>query len=64
MCHCHCYEQELAEDWGDIDGQELDPEVVRKARALDMEWYKKMNVYEKKHRGVLRKDHAHQGEVG
>ena len=41
-------EQELAEAWEDIDGQELDPEMVRKARALEMEWYKKMNVYEKR----------------
>ena len=40
--------QELAEAWDDIDGQELDPEVVRKARALEKEWYKKVNVYEKR----------------
>ena len=42
------YEQELAEAWDDKVGQELDPEVVRKARALEMEWYRKMNVYEKR----------------
>ena len=39
------HEQEL---WDDIDGQELDPETVKKARALEMEWYMKMNVYEKR----------------
>ena len=39
-------DQELAEVWDDIDGQELEPEVVRKARALDMKWCRKMNVYE------------------
>ena len=42
------YEQELAEAWDDIDGQELAPDVVRKARALEMEWYRKMNLYEKR----------------
>ena len=42
------YEQELAEAWDYIDGQELEPEVVRKARTLEMEWYRKMNVYEKR----------------
>ena len=36
------------EAWDDIDGQELDPETVQKARALKMEWYRKMNVYEKR----------------
>ena len=51
------HEQELAEAWDDIDGQELEPEVVRKARALEMEWYRKMEcVREKTHRRVLRKD--------
>ena len=39
------YEQELAEAWDDVDGQELDPETVR---ALEMEWYMKMNVCEKR----------------
>ena len=39
------YEQEMAEAWRDIDGQELDPEAVRKARALEMKWSTKMNVY-------------------
>ena len=29
------YEQELAEAWDDIDGQEFDPESVKKARAED-----------------------------
>ena len=42
------YEQEFAEAWDDKVGQELDPEVVRKARALEMEWYRKMNVFEKR----------------
>ena len=42
------HEQELAEAWDDIDGQELYPEVARKARALEMKWYRKMNVYEKR----------------
>ena len=42
------YAQELPEAWDDIDGQELDPEVVRKARALEMEWYRKTRVYEKR----------------
>ena len=28
-------EQELAEAWNDIDGQELKPEVLRTARALE-----------------------------
>ena len=42
------YEQELAEAWDDIDGQELDPEAVKKARALEIEWYRKMNVYEQR----------------
>ena len=27
------YEQELIEAWDDIDGQELNPETVKKARA-------------------------------
>ena len=30
------YEQELAEAWDDIDGQEFEPQVMRKARALEM----------------------------
>ena len=42
------YAQELAEAWDDIDGQELDSETVKKARALEMEWYRKMNVHEKR----------------
>ena len=42
------YEQKLAEASDYIDGQELEPEVVKKARALEMEWYWKMNVYEKR----------------
>ena len=42
------YEQEATEAWDEIDGQELDPETVKKARALEMEWYRKMNVYEKR----------------
>ena len=42
------YEQELVEAWGDIDGQELDPKTVKKARDLEMEWYRKMKVYEKR----------------
>ena len=41
------YEQDLVEASNDIDGQELDPEMVRKARALEMnEWYR--NVYEQR----------------
>ena len=40
--------RELAEAWDDVDGQEFEPEVVRKARALEMEWYRKMKVYEKR----------------
>ena len=35
-------------DEEEYDGQELDPETVKKARALQMEWYRKMNVYEKR----------------
>ena len=42
------YKQELLEAWYDIDGQELDPETVKKARALEMEWYRKTNVYGKR----------------
>ena len=42
------YEQGLAEGWDDIDGQELDPEAVKKARAQEMEWCRKMNAYEKR----------------
>ena len=42
------YDQELAEAWDDIDGQELHPETVKKARALEKEWYRKMNVHEKR----------------
>ena len=42
------YEQELVEAWDDIDGPELEPEMVRKARALDMERCRKMNVYKKR----------------
>ena len=59
------YEQELAETWDDIDGQDFEPEVVRKARALEMEWYRKTNVFEETHRRVLREDQetVHQGEV-
>ena len=36
------------EAWGHIDGQERDLETVRKARALEMEYYRKMNVHEKR----------------
>ena len=39
------FEQELARAWDDIDGQELDPETVKKARAVETEWCWKMNVY-------------------
>ena len=42
------YEQELAESWDDIDGQEFGPEMVRNEHALEMEWYRRMNVYEKR----------------
>ena len=42
------YEQELAEAWNDIDGEELYPEMERKARALQMEWCRTMNVHEKR----------------
>ena len=42
------YEQELAEAWDDIDGQELDPEAVKKAPAPQMECHMKLNVYEKR----------------
>ena len=38
---------EQAEAWDDTNDQELETEIVRKARALEMEWYRKMNVYEK-----------------
>ena len=38
----------MVEVWDDIDGQELEPAVVRKARALEMEWCRKVNVYEKR----------------
>ena len=41
------YKQKLAEAWDYIDGQELEPEVVKKARVLEMEWYWKMNVHAK-----------------
>ena len=41
------YDQELADAWDDIDGHDLDPETVKKARALQMDWYRKMNVHEK-----------------
>ena len=60
------YEHKLAEALDGIDGQELEPEVARKARALEMQRYRKMNVYEKNQRRVLRKDQeaAHQGGVG
>ena len=36
------------EAWDDINSQELDPETVKKAHALEMERYRKMNVYEKR----------------
>ena len=42
------HEDELTEAWDDIDGQQLDPEVVRKARAPEMEWCRKMIVFEKR----------------
>ena len=61
------YEQKLAEAWGYIDGQELEPEVVKKARALEMEWYWKMKcAREKTQRIVLRRDQeaTHQSEEG
>ena len=38
------YDQELAEACVDIDGQELDPETARKARALENAWNRKVNV--------------------
>ena len=40
------HEQEQAEAQDKIDGQELELEVMRKARALEMEWYRKMYVCE------------------
>ena len=42
------YEQELAETWDDIEGQEFEPDILRKASALDTERYEKMNVFEKR----------------
>ena len=42
------YELKLAEASDYIDGQEVEPEVVKKARALEMEWHWKMNVHEKR----------------
>ena len=56
-------EQELTEAWDDIGGQELDPETVEKARALEMEWYRNMNVYEKECFEKTKKA-THQGGVG
>ena len=52
------YQQELTEAWDDIDGQELDPETVKKGTHP--------GVREKIHRRVLREDQeaARQGEVG
>ena len=40
------YQQEPMEAWDDIHGQELDRATVKKACALEMGWYRKMNVYE------------------
>ena len=37
-------EQESAEAWDDIYDQELDLEVARRACALEMDRYRKMNV--------------------
>ena len=38
------HEEELMEAWDDIDSQELD----LKHRVLEMEWHRKMTVYEKR----------------
>ena len=59
------HEQELAEAWDDIDGQELDPEVVESTCTGDGMVQEDECVREETHRGVLREDQeaAHQGEV-
>lgn len=33
--------------WGDLAGEPLDAEEVRKARALEIEYSRKMNLYNK-----------------
>ena len=40
-------EPELDVAWDDVSGKELDPAKVREARRLEMEYYKRMEVYEK-----------------
>ena len=36
-----------AEAWDDVSGKELDPKKVMAARREEMEYYKKMGVYDK-----------------
>ena len=40
-------DMQLAEAWDDVSGKELDPQKVMIARREEMEYYKKMGVYDK-----------------
>ena len=40
-------DMQCAEAWDDVSGKELDPRKVRAARREEMEYYKKMGVYDK-----------------
>ena len=42
------YQQELEEAMDDSDGQEVDPQAVKKARALEIKCDRKTRVYEKR----------------
>ena len=39
-------EEEFVQEVAEVSDHELEPDVMKKARALKMEWYRKMNVYE------------------
>ena len=39
--------QDEEQAWGEVSGEELDPKKVKKARWLEMDYYKKMDVFVK-----------------
>ena len=47
ICVVHRAEDGRAYAWGDVSGNELNPELTLKARKEEMEQFKKHEVYEK-----------------
>ena len=44
---CEDKEKEMQQAWDDVSGKDLKPELVRKARAEEMEYIEKTNLYNK-----------------